>query len=76
MVRCFEAAGGDANDRFAADFNCLSFPISLWTNIASVVGILAYFLGISKMDASANSLSERHFAETFVRTSWEWSTGS
>ena len=33
MVHCFDAAGGDANPRFAAQFNCLSFPIALWTTI-------------------------------------------
>ena len=33
MIHCFEAAGGDANSRFAAQFNCLSFPISLWTTV-------------------------------------------
>ena len=33
MIRCFEAGGGDANSRFAADFNCLSFPIWLWTTV-------------------------------------------
>ena len=33
MVHCFEAGGGDDNPRFAADFNCLCFPIWLWTTI-------------------------------------------
>ena len=33
MVHCFEAAGGDANSRFAAQFSCLTFPISLWTTV-------------------------------------------
>ena len=31
MVKCYDAAGGDANRNFAADFNCLSFPVWLWT---------------------------------------------
>src|SRR5258706_3223081 len=33
MIHCFEAAGGDANSHFAAQFNCLTFPISLWTTV-------------------------------------------
>ena len=33
MVHCFEAAGGDSNSRFAAQFNCLAFPITLWTSL-------------------------------------------
>jgi hypothetical protein len=31
MIRCFDAAGGDDNSRFAADFSCLTFPVALWT---------------------------------------------
>lgn len=31
MSKCYEAAGGDSNPRFAADFNCLSFPVWAWT---------------------------------------------
>jgi hypothetical protein len=33
MIQCFEASGGDNNPHFAAQFNCLSFPIWLWTTI-------------------------------------------
>jgi hypothetical protein len=33
MVKCYDAAGGDENDRFAADFSCLSLPVWLWTTI-------------------------------------------
>lgn len=29
ITKCFDAAGGDENDRFAADYSCLSFPIWL-----------------------------------------------
>lgn len=31
VTKCFIASGGDSNRNFAADFSCLSFPISLWT---------------------------------------------
>jgi hypothetical protein len=67
MVHCFEAAGGDANDRFAADFNCLSFPISLWTNIAIWSGFWLISWAYRKwmpVLIPANS----DFAETLVRT--------
>jgi hypothetical protein len=33
MIHCFEAGGGENNSRFAAEFNCLSFPIWLWTTV-------------------------------------------
>jgi hypothetical protein len=68
MVRCFEAAGGDGNDRFAADFNCLSFPISFWTNITvwSVFWLVSWaYRKWMPVLVPANS----HYAETFVRTS-------
>jgi hypothetical protein len=31
MTKCFAASGGDSNRNFAADFNCLSFPVWFWT---------------------------------------------
>ncbi|AKJ27319.1 hypothetical protein [Caldimonas brevitalea] len=33
MGKCYEAAGADANPRFAADFSCLTFPVWLWTTV-------------------------------------------
>lgn len=41
MIKCYDAAGGDLNPRFAAQFACLSFPIWLWT---SVIAWSAYWL--------------------------------
>lgn len=35
MMHCFDAAGGDGNSRFAAQFSCLSFPIALWTTVVA-----------------------------------------
>lgn len=31
MGKCYFAAGGDTNDRFAIDFTCLSFPVWFWS---------------------------------------------
>ncbi len=31
MQKCYEAAGGDRNVQFAAEFNCLSFPVWFWS---------------------------------------------
>lgn len=33
MTKCYDAAGGDDNPRFAAQFNCLSFPIWFWSTL-------------------------------------------
>ena len=32
FTKCFDAAGGEANDRFAVDLNCLSFGVWFWTS--------------------------------------------
>jgi len=65
MIRCFDAAGGEANARFAADFNCLSFPIWLWTSVIvwSAFWIVTWLLrrwGLEVVPASSP------FAETYA----------
>lgn len=57
MSKCFDAAGGDANDRFAADFSCLSFPIWLWTTIGvwSVYWLVFYLFQFSVIKISADN---------------------
>lgn len=43
FTKCFDAAGGDANERFAAHYNCLSFGVWLWTTTATWI---IFWLGV------------------------------
>lgn len=33
FTKCFDAAGGEANEQFAAHYNCLSFGVWVWTTV-------------------------------------------
>lgn len=37
FTKCYDAAGGDTNDRFAAQFNCLSFGAWVWATVVAWV---------------------------------------
>jgi hypothetical protein len=43
LMRCYDAAGGDGNPAFIAQFTCLAFPISLWTSVGTW---LVYWTGV------------------------------
>jgi hypothetical protein len=79
MIRCYEAAGGDKNDRFAADFNSLSFPIWLWITVtvwpAYWLGLWMYRSGIRRLAFDDYELASS-IARYGERIEWLWTAAA
>ena len=77
MMRCFNAAGGSANSGFAAEFNCLSFPIWLWTNVivwpTYWAGVWLVGLGFLRLPWDDLQIA-RNLVQLGGGLSWVWTT--
>lgn len=76
FTNCFDAAGGELNERFAADYSCLSFGVWVWTTVLiwSIhwLGIYLFRLGVFAAYNYERLGVAQNLASIGASFSWAW----